>query len=129
MKIINKEQVSHVSIFKARQGFKLMGDTFWNYSYYGDEYFNFLWLFPIKTLDKGFYRSGKKDSWVKLNDDFFDETKHYTLIGEVYTNPHIDIFSAGNKIHTEYFHTFTELENHLKENYSNCSIRYNYGNL
>lgn len=123
MKIINRLQVSHVSIFKETQGLKTIRGTFLKYIYYDDEYFKLFWLFPIKTLDKGFYLNGKKSSWYK-EDDFFDNKKHYTLINEVYTKAHIDIYSAGKLIHTEYFEDYQDLEQHIKDNYNNCTIRY-----
>lgn len=124
VKLINKENISHISIYKPTQGFKLSGNCFWKYTYYTDEYFKLFWLFPIKTLDAGFYRSGKKSNWYKMDDNYFDKSKHYTLLNEVYTKSHIDIFSAGIKIHTEYFEDYKDLEQHIKDNYNNCTIRY-----
>lgn len=123
MKIINKDNVSHVSIFKETKGLKF-GDNFWKYTYYQDEYFKLFWLFPIKTLDEGLYRLGKKSSWYKLDDDTFNKNRYYTVLGEVYTNCHIEVFSAGKKIHTEYFEDYQDLEQHIKDNYNNCQIRY-----
>ena len=43
----------------------------------------------------------------------------------VWTLPFIQIFCGKDIIHTEYFKTYEELEQHVKDNYDNCNIKYN----
>ena len=126
MKLINKEQISHLTVFKETEGVHSFWNGYLKHVWMETDYFKFLWLFKTSWVnyEKGFYRNFKR-SWMSNNTPFkINEKQHFVKNNSVWTYSFIYIFSAGKEIHKEYFKTYKELEKHIKENYNNCTIKY-----
>lgn len=99
MKLINAEKVSHISVIGEKQG---VWSTYkgWIKMTHLPYRKHTFWEFDKETVE-GWYENG-----------------------EVYTHPQILIYLGKDLLHKQYFITFEELENHLKENYPNVNIKY-----
>ena len=126
VKLINKEQVSHITVFKETEGIWSYSWGYWMKMLYVPYRKHKWWEFD-KDTKEGFYENGStcwsnafrtKEKIEKSNNVFIRDNSVWTL-------PFIQIFSAGKEIHTEYFKTYEELEQHVKDNYDNCNIKYN----
>lgn len=126
MKLINKENISHIILIDAKKGVKYPWGNNIEYVWMEAEYFKFLWLFktPIENYKQGYYKNRKRE-WLDNSEPLeLNRKKHYVLQGFVHTFPHIEIYLGKDLIHTEFFSTFEEAEKHIKDNYSNCNIKY-----
>lgn len=123
-KLINPSKISHIEVLKEAEGIKNWYGEYTKRIWRDTKYFKFLWFIETSmiSLPSGYWREGSISHWetpFKIS-----ENKHYTLLGSVFTYPHITIFCGEKEIHTEYFKTFEELEQHLEENYSSINIKY-----
>jgi hypothetical protein len=126
MKIINKAQISYVICHKATEGIRVWGNEFAKRIWMEAEYFKFLWLFktPLENYGCGYYKDCKR-KWITNDTPHeIDGERQFVLGDSIYTHPHIQVFCGAEIIHTEYFKSYRDLEEHIKDNYSNCSIRY-----
>lgn len=126
MKLINKEQVSHIVVFDIKEGAVSGWGRFKKHVWMKADYFKFLWFIktPFLNYEEGFYEDRKRayitnDVPLKL-----DPIKHYTLLDSVYTYFHINIYVGKDLIHTEYFTNYPEMSRHLSDKYPNVNIKY-----
>lgn len=126
MKLINKEQVSHITIFKETEGVWSYSWGFWQKMLYVPYRKHKWWEFDKET-EEGFYENGTSywSNRFLSKEQVESSMKWFIRNNSVWTFPFIQVFSGGVKIHTEYFNDYTDLEQHVKENYNNCQIRYN----
>lgn len=124
MKLINAEKVSHIITIGEKQGAwsKWKGWIRMTYLPYRKHTF---WEFDKETK-QGWYEDGVNghlNSYLSKED--IEESKQWFLKdNEVYTYPQILIYLGKDLIHKEYFPTFGELEQHLKDNYPKVNIKY-----
>ena len=126
MKIINKEQVSHLLVYDEQIGAKTSWGNIVKHVWMEAEYFKLLWFIetPIKNYEKGYYKDRKREWMCNDTPLKLEEYKHLVKDKHVYTRPHIEIYLGKDLLHREYFYTFVELEQHVKDNYKNCTIKY-----
>jgi len=125
MKIINNSNVTHIVVNIETEGIWL--------DYYGWIKMKYLpyrkhkWWETDKETLEGYYEDGFNGGFnayrsiEKVNNNL----KEWFVKDEsLWTYPHIDIYVGKDLIHTEYFKTYKELEQHVKENYNHCKIKY-----
>lgn len=124
MKKINRNKVTHLTVFKEKEGVW----SHWGY-YLKLKYVPYRkhkwWEFGKETKE-GFYEDGqpylsncyRSVEYVQNSEEWISKD------GSIYTIPHIQIFVGGEVIHTEYFTTFEKLENHVGEYYRDCDVEY-----
>ena len=126
MKIINKDQVSHILIFNEKEGIKTYSGGFSKRVWMPTEYFKILWFIktPLENYEEGFYKDRKRE-WI-INDEPFelDKERHFIKDNNIWSFPHIEVYSGKDLIHREYFTKFATLEQHVNYNYPNCKIKY-----
>jgi hypothetical protein len=125
MKLINPERVSHLVVFNETEGvWSTWG--YWAKLLYVPYKKHKWWEFEEAT-EEGFYEEGIKSSFgmYRSKEIILNSKKWFIKGNSVWTFPFIQIFCGKDVIHTEYFATFTDLEKHIKDNYSNCTVEYN----
>ncbi len=127
MKLINKDQVSHITVFNETEG---IWSTKWGYwmklSYV--PYRKHKWWESDKETKEGYWEDGNANgafSAYRSKNQIDNEKGLFIKENSVWTYPFIQIFSGGKSIHTEYFKTYQQVEKHLEANYSNVNIKYN----
>ncbi len=126
-KYINPQQISHIKAYKGREGvyFEYAGWVILKYVPEERWFFNFILLQEERWCKDGVYKAfswytqtvDTVNNWIKGGGIYIKGNSLFTL-------SFIDIFCGEKKIHREYFKTYEELEKHLKDNYSNISVRY-----
>ena len=123
MKIINKDQVSHIEIFNETKGvwFKWGG---WTDLYYVPYRKPTYWKFD-EGIEEGYYENhNSRFSHFLSKEEVEESNKFFVRDGEVWTYPFILIFCGKDLIHKEYFTKFATLEQHVNYSYPNCKIKY-----
>lgn len=126
MKLINSSNVTHIVVNKETEGIETCHGGFVKRVYMEAEYFHFLWFFKtsLKNYEEGFYRDCKR-KWISNDTPFeINNKKQFIRDNSVWTFPFIQVFCGKDIIHTEYFKTYQELEQHVKDNYNHCTIKY-----
>lgn len=124
MKLINKEQVSHITVFKETEGvWNSWG--YWMKMLYVP-YRKHKWWEDGKETKEGFYEDGSTywSNAFRTKEEIEKSNKVFIRDNSVWTFPFIQVFCGKDIIHTEYFKTYEELEQHVKENYNHCTIKY-----
>jgi hypothetical protein len=124
MKLINKQQISHIIVFNETEGV-------WSYWGYWAKllfvpYRKHKWWEFDKETKEGFYEDGYKgvSNIFRTKERIEKSKEHFVKGNSVWTHPFIQIFCGKDLIHQEYFTTFAELEKHLEDNYKDFDIRY-----
>lgn len=120
MKYINSKQVTHVDVFQAIKGVRGAYGGISQYTHLPERKRSFFY----EAKREGYYRDGDYDSHSISMSDAENENKYFVSSFEIYTNPHIKIYSGKDLIHTEYFFSIFTLQNHLKTNYPELNIHY-----
>jgi len=123
MKLINKNQVSHIVVFEEREGvwcswgywakliyLKGKPKSFWN-----------------EGVKEGYYENGRNSSFnmFRSKEAIEKKSNEVFVVGDsVWTRSFIQIFCGKSLIHEEYFVSYLELQKHLEENYSEINIKY-----
>ena len=126
MKLINKEQVSHILVFNKKEGAVSAWGRFKKHVWMEADYSKFLWFIKTSILNyaPGFYED-KKRAYISNDTPLeLDPKKHFVLNNSVWTKPHIDIYVGKDLIHTEYFENYPEMSRHLSDKYPNVNIKY-----
>jgi hypothetical protein len=124
MKLINKQQVSHVSIFKETEGVWCSWGYWAKLKYV--PYRKHKWLEFDEDTKEGFYEDGNafSSSMFRSKDRIEKSKELFIRDNSVWTFPFIQVFCGKDLIHEEYFKSYEDLEQHVKENYDNCTIKY-----
>ena len=125
MKLVNKDQVSHIIITDVTEGVECWYGTFQKYVWMDVDYFKLFWLFttPSINYNSGFYKDRKRE-WITNDTPLKMKKEHLVIDGKVYTKPSIKIFCGKELIHKEYFPTFVEAKEHVELYYPNCQVIY-----
>lgn len=126
MKLVNREQVTHIIAFRETEG---VWDNRWGYwkKMLYVPYREHKWWEAGKETKEGYYENGFNgsfNSYLSIKDVIYDSDKWFIRDDSVWTYSFIQIFCGESLVHREYFRTFVELEKHLGDNYNNCNIRY-----
>ena len=123
MKLINKEQVSSITVFKETEGVWSYSWGYWQKMLY-IPHRKHKWWEVDKETKEGFYENMCIQYRYISKKEIDESNKWFIKDNSVWTFPFIQVFSAGKEIHTEYFKSYENLEQHIKENYNNCKIKY-----
>lgn len=124
MKLINKEQVSHIILNREREGIEIWGTSFIKYLYVPEK--RYKWWDSRENRKEGFYPNGEYSSFLPyyLTKEVDKIHSFYVKDITLWTKSYLQVFSCGKEIHRMYFNSYQELEQHVKENYDNCTIQY-----
>lgn len=118
---INPQQVTYLKIYGAHKGVKFSWG-YEDYTYKPASYFKCLWLFktPFKKYNSGYYRYGR----TIFIEHMFPELEEgqYTLLNEVYTKAHVEIFAGKEIIKTIYFDGLEEARKWCETNLPNVNL-------
>ena len=124
MKKINKNKVTHLTVFKEQEGvWSRWG--YWMKLLYVPYKKHKWWELDSETKE-GYYEEGFSGGFnaYRSLEEVEDAKNWIVKDGSIFTIPHIQIFVGEDVIHTEYFTTFEELERHVREYYEDCNVEY-----
>lgn len=125
MLLINKNKVTHIRRYKETEGV---------YTYYDGVVKLFYmpsrkpkWYEIDTTHKEGYYENGVQSYCAMyLSVEKVEQSnKVFVKEGSIFSKPFIEIFAGGVLIHTEYFNSEIELENHLNQHYNEVNVIYN----
>jgi hypothetical protein len=126
MKLINKNQVSHIIVFQEKEGIWCrLG--YWVKMLFVP-YKKHKWYEFDKETKEGYYENGVSYHYgmyrsVKVVQE--NSKEWFVKDNSLWTKPFIQIFSGNSLIHEEYFDSYDILKAHLEFYYNEINIKYN----
>lgn len=124
MKLINKDNISHIIALDVQKGAWSGWGYFIQLTYV--PYRKHKWWEFDKETKEGYYENGYaglSNAYISA-EEVKNSKKYFVSDSSIYTYPQISLYLGKDLIHKEYFQNYKELQKHLKENYPEINIIY-----